>query len=217
MVHTGRPLKHKHTQGWTQVSGTPKRAQSRTRHARNISSTHMQGWPFMFTFCNMYPEKQSILGSALVHPISTWIPLSRSIQLTYMHRTYPQSLLSSKGYQGAPTGCLVLGSRLCEDVQPHVCRWFFLGRWIQVKTGHTRADLKMDGFPGTCYEMWAWRANAAWVDNMPLTCRIWLCALFPDWGSGPSVNLFGRFPWMNQSRYVEQPCEARRFWSTEPV
>ena len=33
---------------------------------------------------------------------------------------------------------------------------------------------------------------------MLLTCRIRLCALFPDWGLGLSVNLFGGFPgWTN--------------------
>ena len=83
-VHTGRPLKHKHAQAWTQVRGAPKSAQSQPQHARSMLSTHMQGWPFMFTFRNMYPGEQSILGSALVYPVLTWIYLSRSIQLTYM-------------------------------------------------------------------------------------------------------------------------------------
>ena len=83
-VHAGRPLKHKHSQAWIQVSGTPKSMHSRTWHARSMSPTHMQGWPLMFTFRNMYPGKQSILGTALVYPVSTWIYLSRSIQPTYI-------------------------------------------------------------------------------------------------------------------------------------
>ena len=216
-VHTGRPLTHKHSQDWTQVSGTPKSMQSRTWHARSMSPTHMQGWPFMFAFRNMYPGKQSILGSALVYPVSTWIQLSRSIQPTYIQMS---KFMESAFQPGIPGGANWFPNWKAEFVKmPNwmYVGWFFLGRWIQVETEQTRQILRRMASRGTCYEKWAWRTNPAWVGNTLLTCRIRICTLFTDWDSGMGVNLLGGSSWMNQSRYGEQACKARRLWSTEPV
>ena len=81
----------------------------------------MRDWPFTLTLHGMFPGKPSILRSALVCPVLTWIHLPRRNQWHPCGWTSSRSLLSSiRQPVGAPWYAL-LGNRLREYAQLHVC------------------------------------------------------------------------------------------------
>ena len=161
----------------------------------------MWGWPFMLMFHSMFPGKPSILRSALVCSVSTWIQLPRRNQPHTWSWTSSRSLLSSiRQPVGAPW-CALLESRLREYGQLHVCvldasrqvdpGWDWMGQdrsWegslskVHVtECEHERSTLHMCG---------------RHASRMPGSALHSLRGA-TDLSSGLSVNLFGGFPWMN--------------------
>ena len=138
---------------------------------------------------------------------------------------YSRSLLSSKTHQGAPTGCLMLESRLREDVQLHVCGWFLLGSWIQVETEQTRADPKMDGFLGNM--LWNMsmksrpRMSGQYASHMPhpaLHALPWLgfgleCGSVWGVSLGEPIQVWWTSMW-GQAFLVNQACLVAVGWGS---
>ena len=100
----------------------------------------------MFAFRNMYPGKRSILGSALVYPVSTWIHLSRSIQQIYIQWGKFTEPAFQPGIPGGTNLFPNAGKQTSWRRPTGYVGSFLLDRWIHLEHEQTRADLKMDGF-----------------------------------------------------------------------